>query len=70
VQLGNYLCAFSDGSGNALNRTRTHITDREYTGQVGFEGPVGVCAGPHKALVIEHHTRPGQPIGIRICADE
>ena len=47
VQLGNYLCAVADGSGYALDR---HITDREYAGQVGFERPVDVCAGAHKAL--------------------
>jgi len=26
VQLGNDLCALADGSGNALDRTRAHIT--------------------------------------------
>ena len=50
VQLGNYLCPLTDGRGYALDRTRPHITDREYAGQVGFERPVDVCAGAHKAL--------------------
>jgi hypothetical protein len=58
VQLGNYLCALADGSGNALDRARAHITDREYAAQVGFERPLDVCAGAHKALVIEYHARP------------
>src|SRR6516225_1301181 len=70
VQLGNYLRALSDSSGNALDRTRAHITDREYARQVGFERPLDVCAGAHEALVIEHHARPRQPLGIRIRADE
>jgi hypothetical protein len=56
VQLSNYLRALADGSGNALDRTRAHVTDREYARQVGFERPVDVCAGAHKALVIEHHA--------------
>jgi hypothetical protein len=70
VQRGYYLCALSDGSGNALDRTRAHITDREYTRQVRFERPVHVWARADEALVIEHHTGPGQPLGIRLRADE
>src|SRR6516225_9366269 len=58
VQLGNYLCALSDGSGNALDRTRAHITHREYARQVGFERSVDVSAGAHEPLVIDHHARP------------
>ena len=42
VQLGDYLCALADGSGNALDRTRAYITDCEYAGQVGFERPADV----------------------------
>jgi hypothetical protein len=64
------LCALSDGSGNAVDRTRAHIADRVYARQVGFERLVDVCAGTHKAFVIEHHTRPRQPVGIRIRTDE
>jgi hypothetical protein len=45
VQCGDDLCALSDGRGNALDRTRAHIADREYARQVGFERPVDVCAG-------------------------
>ena len=70
VQFGNYLCALADGSGYALDRTRAYITDCEYTGQVGFERPVDVCAGAHKAFVIDHDARPSQPVGIWIRADE
>jgi hypothetical protein len=70
VQCGYDLCALSDGRGNALDRTRAHIADREYARQVGFERPVDVCAGTHEPLVIEHHPRPRQPFGIRIGADE
>src|SRR6516162_4459440 len=40
----------SDGSGNALDRTRAHITDREYAWQVSFERPLDVCAGTHETL--------------------
>jgi len=70
VECCYYLCALSDGSGNALDRTRAHIADREDARQVGFERPVHVRAGPHKALVIEHHARPRQPLCIRIRTDE
>jgi hypothetical protein len=70
VQCRYDLCALSDGRGNALDRTRAHITDRVYTRQVSFERLVDVCAGAHKAFVVEHHARLRQPVGIRIGADE
>jgi len=40
VQLGNYLCALADGSGNALDRARAHVTDREYAGQVAMNASI------------------------------
>src|ERR1700738_2079853 len=70
VQRRYNLCALSDGSGNALDGPGAHVTDREYTRQVGFERPLHVCARAHEALVIEHHAGPRQPPGIRIRADE
>jgi hypothetical protein len=70
VQCRYDLCALSDGRRNALDRTRAHITDRVYAGQVGFERLVDVCAGAHKAFVVEDDARPGQPVSIGIGADE
>jgi hypothetical protein len=57
VQCCHYLCAFADGSSNALDRARAHITDREDTRQVGFERSLAVSARAHEALVIEKSRR-------------
>src|SRR5258707_14939397 len=34
---GHHLGAFADGGGNALDRSRSHVADREYAGQAGLE---------------------------------
>ena len=46
------------------------IAYREYAGQAGFERSAGVGIGAHEALVVERHAGPGQPRGIRLCADK
>jgi hypothetical protein len=50
---------FARGARGA-GRSRAHVTDREYTGQAGFERPEDVGAGAHKPLIVEPHTRAGQ----------
>ena len=66
----DHLRAFADGSGNALDRSRAHVADREDAGQTGFERPLHVHARADKALVVERHARPRQPVGIRLGTDE
>ena len=70
VKRRHHLRAFANGSGNSLDRSRAHVADREYSGQGGFERPLNVRARADKAAVIECHTRPRQPSGMRLGADE
>src|SRR5437764_13388557 len=55
----------------------TRLVDPERTspiantpGRLVSSGPENVGAGAHKALVVEHHARAGQPDGIRVRADK
>src|SRR5207302_5655592 len=70
VQSRHHLRAIADRSGDTFGRSRAHVADCEYAGQTGFERPEKVGAGAHKALVVEHHARAGQPGSIRVRADK
>jgi hypothetical protein len=67
------LCALSDGRSDALSGFRADISNGEDTTPVGFQRmsiAARIFAGQHKPLVIERDTGAGEPVRIRLRADE
>src|SRR5258708_14719480 len=79
MHLLNARRPLSDRSGDALDAAASHIADREYSGNAGFEelrrapagpfrrGPIlaaQIGTGSHKSLVVERNARV-QPTGAR-----
>ena len=71
---GDDLRAVANRCRNALNRAGANVADREHAVAAGFErqeaGPRQFVASQHEAAVVELESRGGEPIGVRLGADE
>src|SRR5262245_10588918 len=74
VECGNDLRAFTDRSGDALDRTRAYVADGEDSAPAGFQklagGIVEFGAGEHEAFTIERDAGVTQPVGVGVGTDE
>ena len=73
MQRGDHLCAFPHRGGDALHRIRAHVADREDAGPTRLERlaiGTGVETGAHEPVIIECDTAAGQPVRVRLSADE
>src|SRR4051812_29433524 len=72
MQRRNHLGAFTDSRRDPLDRAGAHVADREYTAAAGLQQAVGapLLSGEHKTFGIERNTGAGEPIGVRLRADE
>jgi hypothetical protein len=65
MQCGDHLRTLAHGGGDALDRSRTHVADREYPPAAGFERKSIAArrvAGQNEPLRVQGNGRAAQPI--------
>jgi hypothetical protein len=70
MQGGDHLSPVADRRCHPLDRTRTHVTDRKDARHAGFGRILDIAAGANKTLVVKGDAGAGQPVGVRLRADE
>ena len=72
MQRRHHLRALADRRRDALDRAGAHVADRKDAPRLVSSGrrPHASRAGQHEPLGIQRHAGSGQPIGVRIRADE
>src|SRR4051794_31094744 len=70
MQGGDYLSPVTDRCRHAFDRTGTHVADRKDPRHAAFEWTLDIAAGVNKALLVECDAGAGQPVGVRVRADE
>src|SRR3989442_6518783 len=73
VQRRDDLRSLPDRGRDPFHRTGAHVADGEHAGPAGLEGPAigaDIRTGAHEPLVVERYVAAGQPIGVRLGADE
>ena len=72
MQCGDHLRTLAHGGGDALDRSRTHVADREYPSAAGFERKSIAArrvAGQNEPLRVQGNGRAAQPMAIMSLAN-